>query len=45
MASPRHDEPAEVPEQSLADNLPRAVRLLLRIDSALAHVVLRNTQR
>ena len=45
MASPRHDEPAEVAEQSLADNLPRAVRLLLRIDSALAHVVLRNTQR
>ncbi len=45
MASPRHDEPVEVAEQSLADNLPRAVRLLLRIDSALAHVVLRNTQR
>ncbi len=45
MANQSHDAPAEVPEQSLGDDLPRAVRLLLRIDSALAHITLRNTQR
>ncbi len=45
MANQPGDEPAEVPEQSLGDDLPRAVRLLLRIDSALAHMALRNTQR
>jgi uncharacterized membrane protein YccC len=46
MTNQPHDEPPEVPEQSLGDDLPRAVRLLLRIDSALAHMVLRkDTQR
>ena len=35
MANQPGDEPAEVPEQSLGDDLPRAVRLLLRIDGAL----------